>query len=298
MAWDATWMDTTPPFGQAGRLDESRALASRPRLSFLDTSVGRIRMRRSESSTGPSVLFAADGPNVIEHYDALFDALRGRARAIVFEPPGTGASVPARGFDFTVDAFARACKEVVDDVGPTTLVFPCYLGFVGRRIAQERPALVDALVTPQTPSWDDMRSWADTVDPKRLLRTPMLGQLMLTLRRRDVAATWYAMSTSDKRFRAPFTAAANEAFDFGGCFCLASLMQGYQRNDPTPSPELSVPTAVVWGPRDRTHRQSDPHRALRGAEVVMMSECGHSPELEDPPGFADWLLGWLDFDHE
>lgn len=291
-------MDTTPHLGQAGRLDESRALASRPGLSFLDTSAGRIRMRRSESSTGPSVLFAADGPNVIEHYDALFDALRGRARAIVFEPPGTGASVPARGFDFTVDAFARACKEVVDDVGPTTLVFPCYLGFVGRRIAEERPALVDALVTPQTPSWDDMRSWADTVDPKRLLRTPVFGQLMLALRRRDVAATWYAMSTSDKRFRAPFTAAANEAFDFGACFCLASLMQGYQRNDAAPSPELSVPTVVVWGPRDRTHRQSDPHRAMPGAEVMTMAECGHSPELEDPTGFAEWLLRWLDFDHE
>ncbi len=292
MTIDATWMDTVPWLGQAGRVDEARALASRPGLSFVDTSGGRVRLRRGGSTGTPSVLFAADGPNVIEHYDHLVSALEGRVSWVIFEPPGTGASTPARGFEFTVDAFAQCCTELLEVVGPRTLVFPCYLGFVGQRIARSRPDLVHRLVTPQTPSWSDMRRWADTVDPKRLLRTPIVGQLMLALRRRDVAATWYRMSAGDPKFRSRFAEAANEAFNFGGCFCLASLMQGYERCDEPLSTEVPPPAAVVWGARDRTHRKSDPNRSLPGAQVVTMPECGHSPELEDPEGFVDWLLRW------
>lgn len=291
MPFDATWMDTVPHLGQAGRVDETRALASRPGLSFIETSGGRVRMRRGGAGE-LSLLMAADGPNVIEHYDSLIAELEGKADWVVFEPPGTGASEPARGFDFTIDAFTRCCTEVLEAVGSRTLVFPCYLGFVGRRIACERSELVRGLVMPQTPGWEDMQRWAEIADPKRLLRTPVLGQLLLAFRRRDVAATWYRMSTGDKRFRERFAATANEAFAFGGCFCLASLMQGYQRGPTPPSSELSVPAVVVWGPRDRTHRQSDPQASLPGADVVTMNECGHSPELEDPSGFVDWLLRW------
>ena len=90
----------------------------------------------------------------------------------------------------------------------------------------------------------------------------------------------------------PFTAAADEAFALGGCFCLASLMQAYERGGKPVSGQVSVPTAIVWGPRDRTHRASDPERSVPGAEVVTMPECGHSPELEDPEGFTHWLLSW------
>jgi hypothetical protein len=125
MAWNATWMDTTPHLGQAGRLDESQALSSRPGLSFLDTSAGRVRVRRSEATGGPPVLFGADGPNVIERYDALLDAIAGRARATVFEPAGTGASVPARGFDFSIDGFSRACEPALR-VRPRGLRFGCF----------------------------------------------------------------------------------------------------------------------------------------------------------------------------
>ena len=69
MVLDATWMDTIPHLGQAGRVDEARALASRPGVSFVETSGGRIRVRRGGSTGRISVLLAADGPNVIEHYD-------------------------------------------------------------------------------------------------------------------------------------------------------------------------------------------------------------------------------------
>ena len=274
---NARWLERT-------RLDETAALASRPGLRLLDTSAGRVRVRHVASTSGPRVLFAADGPNVIEHYDALLSALSGRAEVWVYEPPGTGASVPRSSFTFSVDALVQVSREVVEQVKPSTAVFPCYLGFIGHALPVER------LVTPQTPSWKDMASWTNGVDPRRLLRTPVLGPALMALRRRAVARSWYAASTGERCFREPFTAAANEAFAFGGCFCLSSLMQGLEASAP-PTARSSARVAVVHGPRDRTHRRST-FAAPAGGALITFDECGHSPELEAPQRFADWLVTW------
>jgi pimeloyl-ACP methyl ester carboxylesterase len=289
---NATWMDSSRFFGQAGRVDERRALASRPGLSFVETSGGRVRVRHAPSAHGPRLLFATDGPNVIEHTDALLREFEGKADVVVFEPPGTGASEPGHGFDFTLSAFVRACGDVLARFGPRTLVFPCYLGFIGQQLARERPDQVTRLVTPQTPSWFDMAAWANGVDRRRVVRTPVLGQALVTLRRRSIAATWYRVSTSDRRFREPFTTAANEAFSLGGCFCLASLMQGLERSHKPSREPLSMPLAIPWGAKDRTHRHSTPAQAFPNAAVIAFDDCGHCPDLEDPRRFATWLLDW------
>lgn len=289
---NATWVDSNRLLGQAGRVDAHRALASRPGLSFLETSGGRVRVRHAPSARGPRLLLATDGPNVIEHTDALLRELEGRADVVVFEPPGTGASEPARGFDFTLAAFVRACGDVLAKFGPRTLVFPCYLGFVGQALARESAGQVTRLVTPQTPAWVDMGTWADGVDRRRVVRTPFLGQALMTLRRRSIAQSWYRASASDRRFREPFVAAANEAFSFGGCFCLASLMQGFERSTPPSREPLSISVAVPWGAKDRTHRRSTPANAFPNADVIAFDDCGHCPDLEDPRRFATWLLDW------
>jgi pimeloyl-ACP methyl ester carboxylesterase len=272
-----SWLERT-------RLDEKAALRSRPGTTLLETSGGRVRLRRAPSAKGPRVLFAADGPNVVEHYDALLSTLAGRADVTLFEPPGTGGSVPDAAFDFSLEALARVSRTVVEHVRPHVVVFPCYLGFVGRALDVER------LVTPQTPSWSDLATWCDGVDPRRLLRTPVLGQLFMRVRRKAVARQWFGASTGDRRFRQPFAAAAEEAFAFGGCFCLSSLMQGLERGTPLAQAQARH-VAVVHGARDRTHRRST-FAAPAGGTLVTFEECGHSPELEAPARFASWLLDW------
>lgn len=289
---NATWLDSSRFFGQAGRVDERRALASRPGLSFLETSGGRVRVRHAPSPRGPRLLLATDGPNVIEHTDALLREFDHRADVVVFEPPGTGASEPVRGFDFTLPALTKACGDVLAKFGPRTLVFPCYLGFIGQQLARERPDQVTRLVTPQTPAWRDMGTWADGVDRRRIVRTPFLGQALMTLRRRSIADSWYRASASARRFREPLLAAANEAFSLGGCFCLASLMQGLEGSAPPSREPLSIPVAIPWGAKDRTHRRSTPANSFPNADVITFDECGHCPDLEDPRRFATWLLDW------
>ncbi|MCU0701058.1 MAG: alpha/beta hydrolase [Myxococcaceae bacterium] len=287
------WVEHLPLVGTAGRLTRSRALASRPGLSFVDTPGGPVRVRRAPCARGPRLLIACDGPNVIEHADALLSALDGQADVVLFEPPGTGASVPARGFDFTISAFADACAAVLEAVGPRVLVFPCYLGLVAQAVALRVPSRVEALVLPQAPNFPDLGRWADVVDPRRLVRTPVVGQLLLGARTRAIAHGWYRASTSDRRFREPFIAAADLAFDFGGCFCLASLMQGFEASPAPVVQAVPMRAAVVVGGKDRTHKHTNFGQTLPGAEVVRFDECGHSPELEAPERFVRWLLPWL-----
>jgi len=289
---NATWLDTLPLLGQASRVAPSQALGSRQGLSFLETRGGRVRLRRAPSPRGPRLLIGTDGPNVIEHYDALLRAFEGLADVVLFEPPGTGGSAPGRGFDFTLEAFSQACGEVLTAVGPRTLVFPCYLGFVAQQLARRTPELVQRLVLPQTPSWTDMGVWSTGVDPRRIVRRPVLGQFLVAINRRRIAQGWYRASVGDPRFQAPFNAAAREAFDWGGCFCLASLMQGFGRSAAPDASPLPVPVAIVWGAKDRTHRRSDPATSLPGAQTLRFEDCGHCPELEAPERFVQWLLAW------
>ncbi|MDX2008604.1 MAG: alpha/beta hydrolase [Myxococcaceae bacterium] len=290
---NGTWVEHLPWLGTAARLEPARALSSRPGLSFLDTPGGRVRVRAAPCAVGPRLLIACDGPNVIEHADGLLAALAGRADVVLYEPPGTGASVPARGFDFTIAAFVASSAAVLEAVGPRVLVFPCYLGLVAQALALRSPSRVQALVLPQASNFADLGRWADVVDPRRLVRTPVVGQVLLGARTRSIARGWYRAATSDKRFRGPFIAAADEAFDFGGCFCLASLMQGYEASPPPVVQPVPTRAAVVVGAKDRTHKHTDFARTLPGAEVVRFDECGHSPELEAPERFVGWLLPWL-----
>jgi len=280
------WLDRL----QTLRLDRAALQRSRPGIRIVPTSGGLVRIRHQPSTSGPQILLGTDGPNVIEHYDTLLGHLAGKADVVIFEPPGTGGSASASGFDFRLGSFATVAEELLQTCGPRTLVFPCYLGLVGRVVARRSPHLAPRLVLPQTVSWDDFERWANKVDPKRWLRTCGVGQLLVAVRRRQIARAWYRASVGHKDARAALIATSGRNFDDGGCFCLASLMQGLTPElDDSPTP---VPTAVVWGAKDRTHAKSDPSRSVLGAEVVRFDDSGHSPDLEEPARFASWLVGW------
>jgi pimeloyl-ACP methyl ester carboxylesterase len=280
----ASMIDTHATLGQGRRLS--------PRLfegaARLDTRGGTVRYRRVPCDRGPKLLFAVDGPNVLEQYEATFAAFNGRADVTVFEPPGTGASAPAPGFPFTFSALADVAREVIVTLrlAPVTLVFPCYLGFVAALLSREHRA-----VLVQTPSWADMRAWAERVDRRRMLRRPVVGQVLVRTRRQALARLWYRSSAGDAERAQRLTVPAVDVLRAGGCFCLASLFQGIER-EPFAANDCA-PHMLLWGPRDRTHRKVDPAEAWPGAAVRRLETCGHSPELEEPEVFAQTLLDGL-----
>lgn len=285
----ARWLDRSL-VGNAGT-PRAPDLWRLPSVRPLPVASGTCRLSHIPGP-GPRLLFAVDGPNVIEQYQGLQSALAGRADLAIVEPPGTGGSRPSRTFDYSGQSFVDWATEVLTHLGPRVLVFPCYLGFVAQWTAHARPDLVTALALSQTPCWADMAAWLDRVDPRGLLRVPILGQLATRARRDQLVGGWYRASAGGPTQSAMLTRHAQACLHAGGAFCLASLVQGFF--DTGPPPPVSHPVWLAWGDRDRTHRYSEPERSVTGSTVTRFGHTGHSPELEDPEGFVTALLAFLE----
>jgi pimeloyl-ACP methyl ester carboxylesterase len=156
------WLDTTRGLGQRGRVDEARA-RTREGIAFLDVQGMRVRVLRRPAPGKMRVVFAADGPNTLEHYDALLAQLHGRADVTVFDFFGTGCSEPGPDFGFSVLEFASVLQGVLAQVVPApeqaTLVLPCYTGMFGLAAARADASRISRLVLSQTPSFRDFAAW-------------------------------------------------------------------------------------------------------------------------------------------
>ncbi len=269
-------------------------LRSRPGIRYVDIGVAELRVREVGPPDAPAVVFAPDAPVGIEHHDRVLASWPADLRAVVLEMPGCGFSRARRGFDFTVAAFADATARALDALRceRPVLVFPCAWGFVALELARARPERVSKLVLPQTPSWQDMARWVDRVDRRRVLRRPLVGQLLMKARQASISRRWFGFGYPDRSFGAAMHAECAEAFAHGGVFPLASVMQGFERSPAPGAGPLPMPVRVLWGAGDRSHRPTPPEslRALvPGAEVEVLPAAGHSPELEHP----DRLLALL-----
>ena len=258
---------------------------TRPNISFLRTPAGLIRIRDSGGQS-PSLIFACDGPNVLEHYDAVFELLSPSYRLICLEMPGFGFSWPNSRFDFSQQHYVRIVAHTLIKLraGPATLMFPCAWSYVAFLLATEQPSLVDRLVVSQCPHWDEEQAWSRRIVMAGLIGTPVIGQLFLVVAKRRVSDMWYANALPPGSPTNDFAGPARKVLSQGGILCLASLAQtwAYIKNPPF---KVTQPAVVMWGGSDRTHRRSNPNSVLQylqRGKIMVFPEAGHFPELEDP----------------
>jgi pimeloyl-ACP methyl ester carboxylesterase len=271
-----------------------RAALTRPDVRLVDTPTGPVRLREQGQSER-TVVIACDPPNVIEHYDALFDIMAPTHRVICLEMPGFGFSRPAVGFGFGLPDYASTVMHLLDDlrVGPCTLAFPCVWGYVALRVAAERPELVAALALTQTPQWSDEVAWARRIDSYGLIRTPIAGQALMAVAPRPVADRWYraALPRAEPALDR-FTTPARAALSRGAMFCLASFTQAWFGGPAPTFAPVPHPGVIIWGGADRSHRYSGAESALQylpRAHHLTMPDAGHFPDLEQPERFRDAL---------
>ncbi|KAE9377399.1 alpha/beta-hydrolase [Stipitochalara longipes BDJ] len=270
----------------------SRAI-TRPNISFLSTPAGSIRIRDS-GGPSPSLLFACDGPNVLEHYDAIFSLLSPSYRLICLEMPGFGFSYPSSTFNFSLHQYASIVAHAITELkaGKVTLMFPCAWSYVAFLLAAEQPGLVERLVVSQCPHWDEEQAWGRRIGMNSgLLGTPIVGQLFLTVAAQRVADTWYQNALPAGTPTEGYAEPARKVLGNGGIFCLASLSQTWAR-ERNVGFKVEQPTVVMWGGADKTHRKSNPDSVLgylKKGKLMVFSDAGHFPELEDP-GRLEGLL--------
>lgn len=279
-----------------GRSRQESSLKSES-MKLLRTQAGIVRVLDTGSCKSP-LLIVPDGPCVIEHYADLIELLAPDFRVVCFDLPGFGFSYPALGYDFSVSQTAEVVVEVMDllEIPSAALAFTCANGFFALHAAKHHPNRVSHLVLGQTPSFQAMRQWNDRIIPK-ILHVPYVGQLIVAGLARKVSAGWYDLAlppSNEHKFQ--FVQHADHALKSGGCFCLASLVQGLSRTHDAEISEVSVPTLLIYGNKDLSHKHTD-FSSLRGhvpaVEIIMFQGCGHFPDLERPQEYAKLIRSFV-----
>jgi pimeloyl-ACP methyl ester carboxylesterase len=110
---------------------------------------------------------------------------------------------------------------------------------------------------------------------------------------KKLASVWYGMALPrNSTYKESFIDHALSALHTGGCFCLASIVQGMRNVRDDALGGVEVPITMVWGNKDWSHRNTN-FESLRDhaphCEIKKFDGCGHFPYLEQPGAFAALL---------
>ena len=256
-------------------------------LEELDSCFIRYRV----AGNGPHTLvLATDPPISLECYDELLSHLSQDYRVYVFELPGFGYSLVKRHFKFDFESTIETLHELLIswNKGPYTLAFPCASAYFSIALANRYPELVSHLSLIQAPNWQQEQAWKQRLDPHNVLNRPILGQLFLKWKKRDVARQWIKFASNTDTFTESSTSLVNHQLHHGGCYCLASAMQ---YGLPCESPKFTTveqPARLIFGDSDRSHRDTNFQSIQDYGEKISLhpiQRAGHFPELEAPGEF-------------
>ncbi|MFK7932241.1 MAG: alpha/beta fold hydrolase [Saprospiraceae bacterium] len=272
--------------------DLTWAKNNRPNTQILDFKTTKMRIR-DEGSGKQTLLFITDPPNVIEHYDELFDLFKTDYRVVVTEHPGQGFSVHKSSFDFSLAAHTHAIEELILHLKLRNiiLVLPCVATYIGLPLAAKYPDLIKKVILAQAPNWSEQKKWVKRIDPKGLLTAPFIGQFYLASakRKQTTSKIWYKISLGNREQFPHFYDLAKTQFEHQGCYCLASMLQGTMAEQ-TDFQNISQPTAIIWGLNDKSHLPTDKRTTLQFAPHANYHEwddAGHFPHLQQLKKFYD-----------
>ncbi len=256
-------------------------------LSYLDT--GGMK---------PVILMTPDAPCIIAHHLELIEELSHDFRVVCFEMPGSGLSFPKAGYSFTVAETANAMLDLMNalKIDRAILNFTCVNGLHAMNFSKRFPDRVSHLVLGQVPSVEGMKSWTDYNIPKPL-RIPVVGQIVGRAAVGKLSDKWFSVSLPrPSDHRETFTKLSRKSLATGGCFCLASIVQGAMRSPNADMLGTRQPTLMIYGNQDYSHRHTNfenVKESIPHALTVEFSGCGHFPNLERPKVFAKELRNFV-----
>ncbi len=244
----------------------------------------------------------------------LSAALAPVASGYSLDLPGSGRSDPPPAGRYSPDADADLVASAISQVseGPVHLVGNSYGGVVATLLAANRPDLVRTL-TVISPAVPDLRLTSDRGADPRLGLLLVPGTAALAYQRMAAVSPMarargmgelcfghpelisdedYRVSAAEHTWRAalPWTHSSTVG-------TLRGLMAGYLRPGSSSfvaaASRVSAPTLVVWGTRDRlvdVRLSRGAAAAYSNADLLVLAECGHVAQMEDPWSTARGIL--------
>lgn len=254
-------------------------------FSFLQTESANIRFIDTGDESKPTLLTAPDGPCFLEHFQEYIEKAKKHWRVVVLDMPGFGESYPQNSYDHSFERAASTLKTLIDhlSLNNITLSLSCGNGFYGIYFAKKYPQLIKKLILLQTPGFEGMRPWLRASVPKPV-KIPYVGQLLVYLQRLKIPKMWFKVALpKHSNHLLGFSELSKHRIEQGCCNCLASVVQGLSAMKEEDLLGCEVPTLMIWGKKDYSHRFTD-ESSLRdlipNAEILVWNDCGHFPELE------------------
>ncbi|MEP6562874.1 MAG: alpha/beta hydrolase, partial [Nakamurella sp.] len=312
----ADWSTFDLAGGPADPLGPIPALGGTPPDGWIELIDGRgVFIRRQPGPAAQIPVWFVHGlGGASTDWTRLSAALSPFAAGYSLDLPGSGRSDPPPRGKYSPVADADVAAAAIDQVtgGPVHLIGNSYGGLVATLLAARRPDLVSTL-TVISPAVPDLRLTLDRgADPRLgLLLLPgtsglahnRLSAIEPMARARGMGDLCfghpelitdddYRVAAAEHHFRAglPWTYSATLG-------TLRGLMTAYLRSGPASfaaaAARISAPTLVIWGTRDRlvdvrlSRRATD---AYQRAGLLILAECGHVAQMEDPRSTARGVL--------
>jgi len=275
------------------RIPQQETAHEQPRI--IETPNCSIRVRDSGGSN-QALIFLCDPPVTVEAYDELIACFQPQHRVIVIELPSFGFSRISNASALTFEGALQETEEAIKSLNLDSCILfgPCICGFLAAELVARAVLPIKGLVLMQTPSKEDMLSWVKRVDPKGLLRVPLIGQLLVRLTARRMAKYWIRYASAKNFDPTSLVNSSDHVLARGGGYPLASMLQLWSKG--TKNSNLNVPALAIWGKQDRSHKETASTSTCKhvpSAEVIEFSNCGHFTELEQPQQFASAVAPFI-----
>lgn len=267
-------------------------------------AVHGVRTRFLQAGHGRPVLLVHGEGGVAENWCDVMTGLARHYRAIAVDLPGNGESDPTAcpSPDATAAFLWRFLGTI--GIGSAALIGHSFGGAVAVHMALRHPARVPRLVLVSP------TGMGRAVHPGQVLQaSPLLGELSLLAPGiplgPELLVTWLSLVGTDRPWCLPPTwwrpqtraASSPEALAAAlrvqrcllGPFGQRRLLLDDLRN-------LTVPTLVVWGIRDRVLPYRQALRAFRhlpDARLALFPHSGHLLPVESPDGLLDVVVPFL-----
>lgn len=268
---------------------------------FANIGGARVRYRDSEGA-GPAVLMTHGIGESLEFWHRQFDALGQSLRLIAWDLPGHGLS-DERADAMDLEGQAAVAWQLLDElgIGRVHLVGNSLGAAMSLRMTVQAPSRVGSLLLANSAALG-----AEVFGAFRLMTLPLLGELMNQAGPTAVAQQIKAIVHRPEAITPEVrTAIERNVHRPGAGRHFLALLRGlsslrgqrsavWQRSHGILRQLPDVPLLFVHGehdvvlPVDHSRRA---HAVARGSELVVLDDCGHTPQLEKPELFNRLLQG-------
>lgn len=251
-----------------------------------------VFIREAGPRAAPTLLLLHGFPSASHQFRRLMDALGTNYHLIALDYPGFGHTRVPIDFEYSFDALARVCEQVVETLGLSdfTLYMFDFGGPIGLRLAMRQPGLISGLVIQNANTYAEGLSESAREVVSLRPGTPGAEDRVRELFTETVTRSQYQTGTADAQLVAPDgwtldqhfldrddrqAAQTALALDYHNNVALYPSWQQWLRSH-------QPPTLVIWGRNDPFFPEQGAHAYLAdlpNAEVHILN-TGHFA-LED-----------------